>query len=547
MIETHAQSVVEIKKIIIKNVYLVKPNETINWIFDFRRVTLTPVFLNLYVKIFFSIFEERYKNGEKFQVCGLESASIALISAVVLESHKRGLDINGFFMRKGKKKHDLHNDIEGVPNGLPVIVLDDILNTGSTLKKQIEILKREKIEISNSFSILRYRDLTFYDFALNENIKILSIFELNDFETETGLVNKKSSAELQPLAFDTIWSKKYAVANFKHVVRKSNLLFDEDRLFFGTDEGIFFCLNSENGDIVWQKKINVFKGGKGIFSSPKIYKEKVFFGAYDGNFYCLNKFTGKSIWTFMDADWVGSSPCISYKHKLVYVGLEYGLFAKRGSVVAIDIETGKEVWQDFHNDFTHCSPYVSEQNNLLFCGSNDGILRIYNAKTGELKKSLEIGAEIKDCFSENDSRTKVAFVSFAKKVHVVNTKTLEMEYEYETYEVNYSTPVWYGEDIIVSSLDKRIYRLDTKNKIKKWEFLTSSRVFADPIIVSNKVFVGNNAGTLYRINIETGQQEGYVQFAERIVNKIVYVKDKKIIYVPTLAHEVYCINGDFLL
>lgn len=522
----------------------------IAWIFDFRRASLTPEFLDLYTKLFFDIFEKDFRAGNKFQVCGLESASISLISAIVLESHKRGLNINGFFMRKSKKKHDMMNDIEGVPNEFPVIIVDDILNSGKTTLKQLEILKNANegkgILVKSVFSILRFRDLDFYRFLTDLNIDIVTLFELNDFKESLGLKNKELEKELLPMKFETVWSKKYAKGNFKWVIRKSAPILDNGKIYFGTDEGFFLCVDASNGNIIWQHKILFGADGKFIISSPKIYKDYVFFGAYDGNFYCLDKNTGKKVWVYMDADWVGSSPCISAKHGLVYIGLEYGFFAKKGAIAAIDIKTGKEVWRDFHESLTHCSPFVSDYNNLLFCGSNDGILRIYNAKTGQKLKEHIVGGEIKDSFVENDSKTKVAFGSFAKKLTVINTKTLEVDSELDVFEAIYSTPVWLGEDVIFTCLDKRVYRYDTKNKLKKWELLTNARIFSDPLIVGNFAFVGNNSGVFSKINLETGREVGYLQFAERIVNKCIYDGKNKLLYVPTLAHEVYCIKGEFI-
>ncbi len=87
---------------------------------------------------------------------------------------------------------------------------------------------------------------------------------------------------------------------------------------------------------------------------------------------------------------------------------------------------------------------------------------------------------------------------------------------------------------------------DTKNKTMKWELATNARIFSDPLIIGNNVYVGNNGGILSKINIETGREIGYLQFAERIVNKIIYDKKNKQIFVPTLAHELYCIKGEFL-
>ena len=48
--------------------------------------------------------------------------------------------------------------------------------------KDEEVLKQYNLKVSKVFSILRFRDLEFYNFLKEQNIEIISLFELNDFE-----------------------------------------------------------------------------------------------------------------------------------------------------------------------------------------------------------------------------------------------------------------------------------------------------------------------------------------------------------------------------
>ncbi len=528
----------ELKKLIEEDAFVRVPDRPdFKWIFDFRRITLTPIFLSLYTKIFFEIF----KDEKDFQVCGLESASITLISGIVLESQKRGLNINGFFLRKSAKKHDLFKVIEGIPNNLPVVIVDDILNSGSSTLKQIKILKENNIQIKTVFTILRFRNIEFYDFLKKEGIEVISLFELNDFKDKLNVENLKNSKEnLQPLPHKVIWGLKYGTTNWKAVIPKSSPIIHKDKIYFGTDSGIFYCVNKFDGKIIWARKIWFGADGKMIFSTPTIYNNTVFFGAYDGNFYALDCDTGEKKWIYSDADWIGSSPSISVKNNLVYIGLEYGLWNKQGGIVGLNIQTGVEVWKDIHSGLTHCSPFVSEKNNLLFCGSNDGILRIYNSKTGEKLKEHNIGLEMRSSFSESDKGDKVAFGAFDGYLYIVNTKTLELEDKFKTFEAIYTTPVWSGEKVIFAALDKRVYCYDTIKKEKVWENHTNGRIFASPVIHKTSVWIGCNDGKLRKINLETGVNEGYIQFTERIVDRVIFNEDK--LYVKSFANQIYCIT-----
>lgn len=527
----------EIKKSIVENVFLRKIDRPdMDWIFDFRRVTLTPDFLNLYVSTFF----EKFAN-KNIQVCGLESASISLISAIILESSKKDINLNGFFIRKSKKKHDLYKDIEGVPNSNPIVIVDDILNTGTSILKQIKVLKENNLKVDTVFTILRFRDLDFYDFLSKENIKIVSLFELNDFKEELNIQNLKVKENLKPLQYKIEWKASFGKTAWKHVITKSQPVLNKGKLYFGTDSGLFYCIDAETGKTIWDYKVWFGSDEKMIFSSPIVYDGKVFFGAYDGNFYCLDANTGKKIWVYSDCDWVGSSPCVSIKNNFVYIGLEYGLWKKRGGVAALDINTGKEKWKDIHESLTHCSPFVTDKNNLLFCGSNDGIVRIYNSISGDKLKEIITDGDIKMSFSENEEGTMVSFGSFDSFVYFVNTKSLEVVDKFKTFEPIYSNQVWEKEFVYITSLDKRLYKYDVKNKKLVWEFLTGARVFSSPILYGEFVYIGSNDGRMYRINKETGKITGYIQLSERIVNSPVFL-DEKNYFVKTFANEIYKIS-----
>lgn len=528
----------EIKEIIVKDAFeRHEGREDLEWIFDFRKVTLTPHFLDLYTKIFFETFPEK-----EIQICGLESASIALISAIVLESSKRNLNINGFFIRKSKKKHDLYKQIEGVPNQYSVVIVDDILNSGGSVLKQIKILKETGIKIKSVFTLVRFRDIDFYDYLKNEGVEIISLFELNDFKQELNIVNKViEENNFKPLDVKINWKASFGKTAWQHVVAKSQPILHNNKVYFGTDSGIFYCINSVTGETIWEHKVWFGADGKMIFSSPAILNNIIFFGAYDGNFYALDAETGKKKWVYSDADWIGSSPCISTKNNFVYIGLEYGLFKKRGGVAALDIETGKEMWKDIHIGLTHCSPFVSEKNNLLICGSNDGIVRIYNSKTGEKLKEHNIGSEIKMSFTENEEGTLVSFGAFDGVCYFINTKTLEIVDQYETFEAIYSSQIWDKEFIYITSLDKRLYKYNTKNKKVVWEFLTGSRCFCTPVLRGEYIYLGSNDGKMYKINNETGKLAGYIQLTERIVNTPVFI-DNKNYFIKTFANEVYKIE-----
>lgn len=483
--------------------------------------------------------------NEKIVVCGLESSSIPILQTMVCFSNKFNRNVKGIYIRKSRKKHDLFKQIEGDTKDVKeVILVDDVLNSGASIIKQIKILEEENIKVSKVFAILRYRDKDFYKFLTEKNIELISLFELNDFSKNLPVANIIDDEKNTFTAIETktIWHKNYGPAKKNIVFSKSYLRKSGEYLYFGSDNGSFYCIDSKNGDVVWSRKILFGDHGKMIFSTPCFYENIVFFGAYDGNFYALDKYTGKVIWIYKDADWIGSSPTVSVKNKMVFIGLEFGLWKKRGGIIALNVLDGKTIWENSHPSLTHSSPHVSEKYNVLLCGSNDGILRIYNLTNGKPLKEIQTVGEIKMHFTENEENDLASFGTCGGGVYVLDLKKLELSFEIRVYEDVLSDQCWEKNFLYASALDKRIYKFDTVSGKKIWELQTGGRVFASPILVSNFIYCGSNDGRIYKINKENGKVLGFIQTTERITEPVLFYERDA--FVKDFNFNIYRINFD---
>jgi len=144
-----------LKKIIEEKVFTTKTQQKIIspgggedlWLLDFRSVLLRPDVLNLVSDIFW----EKMGHQHPFQVGGMESASIPFITAVVLNGARRGLQVNGFYIRKSRKKEGLMKIVEGDLNDDKVVLLDDLINSGRSFIKQVEVIVSGQIDRPYNF------------------------------------------------------------------------------------------------------------------------------------------------------------------------------------------------------------------------------------------------------------------------------------------------------------------------------------------------------------------------------------------------------------
>lgn len=516
--------------------------KTIRWIFDFKSQALSKIFLQEYARFFWDTFKNKF---ETLQIGGMESGAIPLIAGVALCAPD-GVQALSFYIRKSRKKSDLARLIEGelVPD-VPIVLIDDILNSGTTARKQIKILEDEGHKVSALFVCLRFRDISTYQDILEKGIEIISIYELDDFKHVLPVSNitKEPSVPLKEKYFFDYKVTLTKKPNLYLVAPKSAPLLSGEYIYMGADDGSFYCLRASDGSISWVYRILFGAAGKKIFSSPVIFGDKVIFGAYDGNLYCLNSFTGKREWVFTDADWIGSSPCIDTVKGIVYVGLEFGLFKKNGGMVAIDIRTGKVKWKNYSmSGLTHASPAYDKKTDIVVCGCNDNCLYAFSAKTGDIVWKFETGGEIKYGAIFDDKRGLVIFGSMDGFVYALSAKNGALYHKFEARFGFYSNPVLKDDIIIIGSLDKIIYCFNLATLKIEWSHETSGRIFSSPIIDDQSVFIGSNDGRLYELHIETGAVSAVIQLSERIVNKIQIGRlpqGKRILYIPTHACELY--------
>lgn len=508
---------------------------TSKWLFDFRALMLQPYWLNRYAEIFW----ERYASQYPFQVAGMETAGIALVAAIVMKGVERGTPVNGFFIRKSRKRQGLMKMIEGTPTDDPVILVDDLMNSGQTIAKQVDIISSIGKRVSDIFVLLVYRDRSAYQFTNERNIALIALFTLADFDIP---LQSSDAPTIPKKSFETLWHFAAPNPSFQLVVQKSAPILDDHRVFFGSDAGVFRALDQETGEVLWEFTVGRHPAGKGILSSPALHNGVVYFGAYDGNVYALDAVTGKVRWTNTDADWIGSSPSLAPELDLLFVGLEFGLFSKKGGIAALRMKTGERVWGDRTGALTHGSPLYIPEEELVVVGSNDGVVYAYAAKTGAPKWQYQTGGDIKTSFVYDAKRKLVFFGSMDSKLYALSVRDGSPVFARQTEGGIYSTPLLHKDTVYAASLDKRLYAIDVDTGEDRWAFETSGRIFSSPTFFEGSVWIGSNDGRVYEIDPERGTLLNFFQATERITNKIAYNPRTKRFFIPTCANEMYCVK-----
>jgi len=519
--------------------YFVSPSgDRPNWIFDFRKILLTPEVLRAVTDLFL----EEVQDTSGFQIGGLEVAAIPLVTGMTMSLSGRGRDVNGFFIRKSRKKNGLLRMVEGEITTDKVILVDDILNTGNSFIRQVEVIESLGKKVDTVFAVLRFRNLEYYKYFQDRGIRIISLFTLNDFTGTLGVANIIKGDETPvPTPFTVEWCFRSENPNYFYVIPKSVPVLDDKKVYFGSDNGTFWALNQNDGSISWRYRI-LGLGKKMVFSSPVLYRDMVYFGSYDGNFYALDTNTGKKRWVFMEADWIKSSPSIAPDLDLIFVGLEFGLWKKRGGIVALDHRTGEKRWEYIVGGQVNSSPAYSKQFGIVLTSADDSIVCALAASTGRLLWELKSEGEIRASFAFDKEERVVVFSSSDGHAYVLETTTGKLLRRIEVGESLYSTPLIHDGRLYVASLDKYLYCFELATGRLVWKFETKGRIFASPEIINGKIYIGSNDGRFYEIEAETGKNSAFFQATERITTKSTYNPETKRFFLPTFANEIYCLS-----
>jgi outer membrane protein assembly factor BamB/orotate phosphoribosyltransferase len=519
-----------------ENQRLISPKGVSNsWLIDLRRLFMDAKLLDAIAGLFW----EKCADAMPFQVGGMEVAAIPLLSAILIKAVARGTPVNGFIVRKERKTHGTGGLIEGALIDVPIVVVDDILNSGNSLEKVRVILEGEKKTIAFAFVLIDYHSAKGKAWRDKHQIPVRSPFNLAEF----GLSIENPEPPLKAV-FRNTWNFAAPDPNFFHRVPKSFPATDGKRVYFGSDCGFFWCLNARDGSVAWKFRVNT-KGHKNLWSAPALHGGKIYFGSYDGNVYCLDAESGLEVWRFIGADWVGSSPALAPELGLLFIGLEFAVEGKRGSIVALKLENGEKVWEHMTKRYTHASPAYWPERQLVACGSNDNEMFLFDARSGAMRWRFEIKAEgdekgsIRHAPAFDVKRGHLVTGCADGRIYIVDVETGKEVWSVRTDNTIYTVPLVVDDTAYIGSTDKYLYVLDLERRVVKKKLYVASKIFSPPRLLEGRIYFGACNGMVYELDPATAEITGTHQLPDAITNALTYNAETGDFYALTYVNQLF--------
>jgi outer membrane protein assembly factor BamB len=123
------------------------------------------------------------------------------------------------------------------------------------------------------------------------------------------------------------WSKSLGGA-----VIYSPTLSDDGTLYVATMARELMALNTENGEILWQRKFE-----ESLWSQPALHEDTLFFGDLGGKAYGINRLNGEDIWVQSLTDPVTGKPTVTE---------DSVIFATENGTLAALSFTGERKWTE---------------------------------------------------------------------------------------------------------------------------------------------------------------------------------------------------------
>lgn len=129
------------------------------------------------------MFDALEEFGQVDAVAGVALGGCPLASAVSLVSHQRGQDLPAFYVRKEKKDHGTEKLLEGdkaLCPGMRVALLEDVITTGGSSLKALEVLKAAGAEIAGIIALVD-RDEGGRETIEAQGVKLVALTTRHDF------------------------------------------------------------------------------------------------------------------------------------------------------------------------------------------------------------------------------------------------------------------------------------------------------------------------------------------------------------------------------
>ncbi len=237
--------------------------------------------------------------------------------------------------------------------------------------------------------------------------------------------------------------------------------------------------NTDRGDIQWSKNIG------GVVSSPFVDNDLLYVGGMDGIFYCFKLPYGELEWKYDTKASIYASGC-------AFDDLVFCANAE-GNIFGLDKKSGEKKWKFSTRDalFAGLTSYKEK----VIAASRDSNVYILDAASGMLERTIFVGNKIMSTPAVSNDIIYIPSLDGTMSAYTISDGSLR--WRFQAHSAINSTPVVALNALIVSSLDNKVYALSLDDGTIQWKYDVESRIKTTPLVWQNSIFIAAENKTIY--------------------------------------------------
>jgi len=499
------------------------------WLFDLRPLLLDAESAMGIARLFWMRMERFWP----FQVAAQELAAVPLLGVVLAYGALIGRKTSGVIVRRERKTHGRQRQLEGELSELPVVLLDDLINSGGTAERAVANLREENARVVAIFTVVDFQAAALPARLEALGLEAESLFKLDEFQITFPKPPPRRSQE--PL--DILWRFRPRRPSFMHVARKAAPSLAGDRVIHASEDGWVHALDLGTGEPAWSFQA-AFRPGKGVWSTPLVTDDAIYVGSYDGAVFRLDRSDGRVVWRFDGADWVGSSPALGRDGASIYIGLEHAIHGGSGGIAHLDADTGALVWEHRTPGQVHATPLVLPGGRIA-CGANDGLFRLLNPQTGQPVWTAWVGADVKAQATLSADGEQLYVGSCDAAVYAIDRLSGEVRWRAEAAGPVFGPPLVVGDAVAATSIDGTVQLFSRHDGARLCSQWVGGKLFGGAVAQGDDILVGSTTGHLSRLDGHTLALATQHQFPERITSEVAVSPGR--LLVPTYDGQLFAV------
>lgn len=249
-------------------------------------------------------------------------------------------------------------------------------------------------------------------------------------------------------------------------------------------------------------------------------------GGYDHVLYSINPQNGQENWKFSESKYnYVATPLIT--NDRIYAP------TSGKALYALDLQ-GNKLWDFSAEGAIWATPVLDEACNCLYVPSMDHHIYALNTQDGSLvwKTNLLEGSIVGT--PALDKEGVLYFGTFGNLVHALDTKTKTDRWTYQTRNWVWGDPILQDGRLYITDLAGDLIVLNPQNGKEIWKVATNSAITASPLILQDKIIIGNEAGNLYAYDMQ-GNQLWMKTFSAKLLASVEYTDS--MLFVPLVAKD----------